>query len=134
MSGRLNRVQRLAKQVLGELIHDLKDPRIGFATVTAVRVSSDLQHGRVFVSVLGSEDEQKETMAGLRSAAPYLRGELGRQMRMKYLPELVFELDTGPQEAERLEALFHELDMRRGDAAAAEQADYPLSETSDDEE
>ncbi len=134
MSGRLDRVQRLAKQILGELIHDLKDPRIGFATVTAVRVSPDLQHGRVFVSVLGSEDEQKETMAGLRSAAPYLRGELGRQMRMKYLPELVFELDTGPQEAERLEALFRELDLRADDVAGAERADYPLSETSDDEE
>ena len=133
MSGRLDRVQRLAKQILGELIHDLKDPRIGFATVTAVRISSDLQHGRVFVSVLGSEDEQKETMAGLRSAAPYLRGELGRQMRMKYLPELVFELDTGPEEAERLEALFHELDRRRRDKAAPEQSDYPLSEAPGEE-
>ena len=134
MSDRVDRVQRLAKQILGELIQDLKDPRIGFATVTAVRISADLQHGRVFVSVLGSEDEQKDTMAGLRSAAPYLRGELGRQMRMKYLPELVFELDTGPQEAERLEALFRELDLRAGGVAGAEPADYPLSETSDDEE
>ena len=133
MSGRLERVQRLAKQILGELIHDLKDPRIGFATVTAVRVSSDLQHGRVFVSVLGSEDEQKETMEGLRSAAPYLRGELGRQMRMKYLPELVFQLDTGPQEAERLEALFHELEQRRRDEAHETRGDdYPLSGTSEE--
>ena len=65
MSGRLDRVQRLAKQILGELIGSLKDPRIGFATVTAVRVSPDLQHARVFVSVLGSDEEQQDAMAGL---------------------------------------------------------------------
>lgn len=129
MSGRLDRVQRLAKQILGELIHDLKDPRIGFATVTAVRISPDLQHGKVFVSVLGSPDEQAETMAGLESAAPYLRGELGRQMRMKYLPELVFELDTGPEEAERVESLLHRIERERP-AGAEEPAasEYPPDE------
>ena len=131
MSGRLDRVQRLAKQILGELIHDLKDPRIGFATVTAVRISPDLQHGRVFVSVLGSEEEQTATMAGLTSASPYLRGELGRQMRMKYLPELVFELDKGPEEAERLESLFREL--HKQEDAASEKSDdgYPHGEHSE---
>ena len=107
---RVDRVQRLAKQILGELFQDLKDPRIGFATVTAVKVSADLQHARVFVSVLGDEEEQEATMKGLKSASPYLRGELGRQMRMKYLPELIFELDTVPQEAERIEKLLHDLD------------------------
>jgi ribosome-binding factor A len=129
VSGRLDRVQRLAKQILGELIHDLKDPRIGFATVTAVRISPDLQHGRVFVSVLGSEEEQAATMAGLKSASPYLRGELGRQMRMKYLPELVFELDKGPEEAERLEALFREL--HKGEPSEEASDDYPRGETSE---
>lgn len=126
MSGRVGRVQRLAKQILGELIHELKDPRVGFATVTAVRISADLQHGRVFVSVLGTDEEQADTMAGLKSAAPYLRGELGRQMRMKYLPELVFELDTGAQEAERLESLLHQIE--KGQPAPSEDdapAGYP---------
>ena len=132
MSGRLERVQRLAKQILGELIGDLKDPRIGFATVTAVRISPDLQHGRVYVSVLGSEDEQAATMAGLRSATPYLRGELGRQMRMKYLPELVFELDTGPQEAERLEAILHEIHENEPRPSDEQRGrDYPSSGTTE---
>ncbi len=130
MSGRIDRVQKLAKQILGELIHDLKDPRIGFATVTAVRISPDLQHGRVFVSVLGSEDEQTATMAGLRSASPYLRGELGRQMRMKYLPELVFELDKGPEEAERLEALFRELHKDEQDDQGSGEG-YPRGQSSE---
>ena len=109
MTQRMEKVQKLAKQVLGEAIHELKDPRIGFATVTAVRVTPDLRHARVWVSVLGSEDEQAATMKGLKSAGAHLRAELGRQIRMKYLPELTFELDTGAQEAERLEVLLRKL-------------------------
>lgn len=107
---RLARVQRLAKQVLGELIQNLKDPRVGFATVTSVKISPDLQHARVYVSVFGSEDEQEQTMRGLQSATPYLRAEMGRQMRMKYLPELIFEQDKSPEEAQRLESLLHRLE------------------------
>jgi ribosome-binding factor A len=109
VSQRLEKVQKLAREVLGETIQTLKDPRIGFVTVTAVRISGDLQHARVFVSVLGDDDERAATMSGLRSATPFLRSELGRQMKVKYLPELQFELDTGPEEAQRLEALFKKL-------------------------
>lgn len=119
MSQRTEKVQKLARQVLGELIHDLKDPRVGFATVTGVRVSADLRHARVFVSVMGSEEEQKETMAGLESAKPYLRGEMGRQMRMKYLPELVFELDHQLDDALRVEKLLHQI--HEEDTAAPEE-------------
>ena len=109
MSQRLAKIERLAKQVLGEAIQGLKDPRIGFATVTRVRVSADLRYARVLVSVLGSEDEKRDTMAGLESAKPYLRGELGRQVRMKYSPELRLELDGGAEEAERVEKLLREV-------------------------
>ena len=109
MSQRMARVQKLARQVLGELIQDLKDPRVGFATVTAVRITADLRHARVFVSVLGDEAQQVATMAGLNSARPFLRTEISRQMRLKYSPELVFELDHGPEEAQRLEELFRKL-------------------------
>ncbi|CAN5634027.1 30S ribosome-binding factor RbfA [soil metagenome] len=116
MSQRLARVQKLARQVLGEAILDLKDPRVGFATVTAVRISADLRHARVLVSVLGSEDEQRDTMAGLESAKPWLRSELGRQVRLRYLPELVFERDEGAERAERLELL-----LRQAAASPAEE-------------
>jgi ribosome-binding factor A len=105
----MERVQKLARQVLGELIHDLKDPRIGFATVTAVRITRDLRHAHVFVSVLGTEEEQKETMAGLESAKPYLRKELGTEMRLKYLPELDFELDRMTEDALRVEKILHDI-------------------------
>ena len=106
MTQRTDRVQRLARQILGEEIQNLKDPRVGFATVTSVRVSADLRFARVLVSVLGSEEEQEQTMRGLKSAKPYLRSELGRQMRLKYLPELSFQLDHRAEEAEKLERLF----------------------------
>jgi ribosome-binding factor A len=109
MSKRLARVQKLARTVLGEAIQDLKDPRIGFATVTAVRITPDLRHAKVFVSVLGDEDERAATMAGLRSARSHLRGVLGQEVRFKYLPELDFELDTSPEEAVRLEGIINKL-------------------------
>lgn len=109
MSQRVARVQKLARQVLGEEIQNLKDPRVGFVTVTAVRISRDLRHARVLVSVLGTEEEKLATMKGLRSAAPHLRTELGRQVRMKYLPELVFDLDTGTDQAERVEELIRKI-------------------------
>ncbi|MDQ4125395.1 MAG: 30S ribosome-binding factor RbfA [Actinomycetota bacterium] len=109
MSQRTERVQKLARQVLGDAIQSLKDPRVGFVTVTSVRVSPDLRHARVLVSVLGTEDERKASLAGLDSAKPVLRAELGRQMRMKYLPELVFALDEGADRAERIEELLHRI-------------------------
>jgi len=103
-------VQRLARVVLGEEIQHLKDPRLGFATVTAVRITPDLRHARVFVSVLGSDDEKASTMAALKSATPVLRTELGHQVRMKYTPELVFELDTMADEAQRLQEILHRIE------------------------
>jgi ribosome-binding factor A len=109
MTQRTERVNKLARQVLGESIGSLKDPRVGFATITSVRVTPDLRHARVLVSVLGSDEEQEETMQGLERAKPYLRGELGRQIRMKYTPELHFELDHVAEDALRLEALMKEL-------------------------
>lgn len=109
MSQRTERVQKLARQVLGEAIGSLKDPRVGFVTVTSVRVTPDLRHARVAVSVLGDEEARKASLAGLSSAKPVLRAELGRQMRMKYLPELVFELDEGADRAERIEQLLHRI-------------------------
>ena len=108
MSQRLAKIDKLARQVLGEAIQELKDPRVGFATVTRVRVSADLRHARVLISVMGSDEERRATMAGLESAKPFLRSELGRQVRMKYLPELRFELDEGARDAERVQALLRQ--------------------------
>lgn len=109
MSKRTERVQELARRVLGELMHELKDPRIGFATVTGVRITPDLRHAHVDVSVLGSEEEQSLTMAGLQSAASRLQKELGHELKLKYTPELTFELDDTQQQAGRIEELLRKL-------------------------
>ncbi|HEX2239776.1 MAG TPA: 30S ribosome-binding factor RbfA [Actinomycetota bacterium] len=109
MTQRVEKVQKLARQVLGELIQELKDPRVGFVTVTAVRMTPDLRSARVFVSVLGTEAEQEDSIAGLKSATPHLRSELGHEMRLKYTPELTFQLDHGPEEAQRLETLLKKI-------------------------
>lgn len=74
---------------------ELGDPRIGFATVVRVEVSADLAHARILVSALGGEEEQQRTLAGLSSAAGYVRCELSRRLRLRRVPELVFVLDPG---------------------------------------
>lgn len=109
MSKRTRRVEKLSAQVLSEEIARLKDPRIGFVTVTTVRVTPDLHRARVLVSVLGSDEEKEGTMRGLASAGPHLRVQLGAQIRLKFVPELVFELDHAAETAERVESLLRQL-------------------------
>ncbi len=88
---------------------ELKDPRIGFATVTRVELSPDLRHGRVLVSVMGGEEQQQATMSGLHSATGYVRREVSRRMRLKRAPDLVFVLDRSLAESDRIEQLLHDL-------------------------
>jgi ribosome-binding factor A len=115
MSGeRMRRVAAAMRQVLGDaLASDLKDPRVGFVTVTDVKTSPDLRHARVYVSVLGDEAAQEATLAGLRSAHGYLQGRVADELRLKRTPELAFELDHTAERAARLEQLLHDEEARR---------------------
>jgi ribosome-binding factor A len=92
---RADQVGAQVREEIMQIIHrHLKDPRIGFASITQVRMSPDLRSARVRVSVLGDETEQKQTLAGLRSATGLIRHELGRRLEnLKFSPELRFELD-----------------------------------------
>ena len=90
---RTERVSEEFREILAESIQALKDPRVGFVTVTGVKVSQDLRVAWVFYTVLGDEKARAGTRAALRSAAPHLRRELGRQVRLKVTPELRFEED-----------------------------------------
>lgn len=109
-----HRRERLEDQIHTEvaemLAGELKDPRIGFATVTQVELSADYRHARILVSVLGSVDEQEATMAGLTSATGYVRREIGRRLRTRRAPEILFVLDRGPEEAQKIEELLHRVD------------------------
>ena len=107
------RHERLADQIrieVAEMIEgELKDPRIGFATVTHVDLSPDLRHARVLVSVMGDDASQGETLAGLTSAAGFVRREIVQRLRLRRAPELVFALDHEAQQAERVETLLKDL-------------------------
>jgi ribosome-binding factor A len=95
---------------LAELIsRQVKDPRIGFATVTRVELTTDLHHARVYVSVLGNPEEQKNNIDGLSSAAGFLRHEIGHRLAMRRAPELEFVLDHGAEAGERIEMLLQQL-------------------------
>ena len=95
------------------VVRDLKDPRIGFVTVTHVDLSADLRHARVLVSVLGTEEAQQGTLQGLTSAAGYIRHEIGHRLKLRHAPELTFALDHGTEESEKIESLLQKLKQKQ---------------------
>ena len=105
-SDRMRRVDEAIRQVIGDAVaSDLKDPRVGFVTVTDVRTSADLSHARVFVSVLGSSHTREETMDGLHSAHGYLQRQIAGELHLKRTPTLEFSYDDTTDRAMRLDAL-----------------------------
>lgn len=112
---RTDRVGDLMRSEIADLLlRRVKDPRLGFVTVTGVEVSVDLRHATVFVSVLEGGLRLAETLEALDRAAGFIRAELGRRMRMKYTPALVFKLDDTPSRAGRIEAVLDELHDAQG--------------------
>ncbi|HET9333299.1 MAG TPA: 30S ribosome-binding factor RbfA [Gemmatimonadota bacterium] len=115
---RTERVDELLKQEIARVIRELKDPRVGFATVMDVRTSPDLRHARVYVSVLGEESEKQETIAALGRARGFVRARVGEEISLKYLPELHFELDRTLERAARIEELLEDLPPEPEDGVA----------------
>jgi ribosome-binding factor A len=109
MSERMRRVNEAVREVVSEGVGELKDPRIGFVTVTGVETSPDLRHARVFVSVLGSEAKRKRSLAGLAAAHGVLQARLARELRMKRTPQLAFEYDPTVERGVRMTQLIDEL-------------------------
>src|SRR5512133_587566 len=109
MSGRMRRVNEAVREVVSEGVGELKDPRIGFVTVTGVETSADLRHARVFVSILGTERKRTETLAGLQAAHSVLQARLARELRMKRTPQLAFEYDPSVERGVRMTKLIDEL-------------------------
>lgn len=114
------------QEKLGELIavelSDLlrtrmKDPRVGFASITHVEVSGDLRHAKIFVSVMGSEEEQTATIRALKHAAGFLRHELAGRIVLRYMPELVFKLDKSIEEGARILELIHQVEQEEQQSA-----------------
>ncbi|AQQ53715.1 30S ribosome-binding factor RbfA [Planococcus lenghuensis] len=110
MTMRSNRVAEQMKKELSDIIsRKLKDPRIGFVTVTDVEVTGDLQQATVYISVLGDEKQQEETLLGLSKSKGFIRSEIGQRIRLRKTPELLFEFDTSVAYGNRIDSLLRDI-------------------------
>jgi ribosome-binding factor A len=115
-SRRVSRVASLIQQeVSSMLLNDIKDDRVGagMVSVTDVDVSGDLQHAKIYVSIYGTEEAKKETMAGLKSATGYVRRELGQRIRLRRTPEVMFVEDRALERGDRMLTLLNQLNEER---------------------
>lgn len=112
------RAKRVAEAIRSEvadiLAREMKDPRLGFATVTDVEVSGDLRHVKIFVSVMGDETQVSDTMAALESAQGFIRSEIGKRIRLRYTPEITFRHDTSIEHGARVFQLLQEIQNEEG--------------------
>lgn len=110
---RANRIGEQMKKELGEIIsRKLKDPRIGFVTVTDVEVTGDLQQAKIFISVLGDEKQKHDTLVGLAKAKGFIRSEIGQRIRLRKTPELVFEFDEALEYGNKIEGILRDLNNK----------------------
>ena len=109
VSARMRRVNEALRAVLSEAILELKDPRVGFVTITGVEATSDLKQATVYVSVLGSERKRARSLDGARCRARAAPGRIGRELRMKRTPQLTFEYDPSVAEGVRMSKLIDDL-------------------------
>ncbi len=102
----------MKEEIADILMRKIKDPRIGFVTVTDVEVADDLRNAKVFVSIYGGDREK--TLKGLQSASAYIRSELGRRMRLKFMPELLFRFDSTVEQGAHIMELLRSIEEEKG--------------------
>ena len=105
---RTERISEEIREEVAQIVAALKDPRIGFVTITRVSLTADLRTARVHVGVLGDTAQKDQTLVGLRQAAGFIRRELGRRIRLRHVPELLFHYDQGLDATERVARLLDE--------------------------
>ena len=117
-SHRLARVSEVVREVAATtILFELKDPRVKNVTVTRAEVSADLQHAKVYVSIMGSEKEQKLTLHGLESAAGFVQSKLAKRLTTRYIPHVTFVLDEGVKKSIEIARLVREEQLKRGEVA-----------------
>ncbi|HHV54106.1 MAG TPA: 30S ribosome-binding factor RbfA [Firmicutes bacterium] len=109
MGVRQERLREEIKREMTDILRRSKDPRIGFVTVTDVELSRDLEHARVFVTVMGKPAEKEQTLAVLKAATGYIRTELARRVRVRHVPEVVFVEDESVERGLRVDRLLREI-------------------------
>ncbi|KGR92034.1 ribosome-binding factor A [Ureibacillus massiliensis 4400831 = CIP 108448 = CCUG 49529] len=113
MSLRANRIAEQMKKELGDIIgRKIKDPRVGFVTVTDVHVTGDLQQATVYITSLGNEKERQETLNALMKAAGFIRTEIGHRIRLRRTPEITFEYDASVEYGNKIEQLLRNLNQQ----------------------
>lgn len=107
---RVGRVGEQIKKEISQIIQsELKDPRIGFITVTGVDVTNDFSQAKVYLSVMGSDEQKEETLKTLGRSTGFIRAELGKRIRMRKIPEILFKFDTSIDYGSKIEALLHQI-------------------------
>jgi len=121
MENRQKRLGELLKKEISDLmLREIKDPRIGFVSITSVEPTADLRHAKVFISVLGDETEKKASLAGLRSATGFIRRELAHRLRLRYVPELTVVYDNSLERGAHIIALIDSVVEEKTDTADEE--------------
>jgi ribosome-binding factor A len=111
MGIRLNRIEDVLLRAIGDvLMNKVRDPRVGFVTVTGVAVTPDIRCAKVFVSVIGGDKEKRDTLEGLKASAPYIRREVAHQVVLKTMPELTFYYDESVEKGERIMNLLKDIE------------------------
>lgn len=113
---RIDRISEEVKRVISDIIrNDLNDPRISqFTSVVSAEVTQDLRYAKVFISVLGNDEEKQSTLKGLNSAAGFIRRELGKNIELRYSPEIMFELDRSIEHGAYINKLLNEVKKKDG--------------------
>lgn len=107
---RCQRVAEEMKREIAQILRDeLKDPRIGFVTITSVEVTGDLRYAKVFVSIYENAEEQKQTLQALNSASGFVRREIGKRIKLRYTPEIIFKFDDSIQHGAKIAELLHKV-------------------------
>ena len=122
-SPRMRKVNELVREVVADAVTDLKDPRIGFVTITGAETSPDLRHAVVYYSVMGTDEEKADTAVALARATPRIQSAIGTETRLRYTPKLTFEVDPSIDQGIRISQILTEL---------AEESDLDQSDPLDD--
>lgn len=122
-SPRMRKVNELVREVVADAVQDLKDPRIGFLTITGAETSPDLRSAVVYYSVLGSDEEKAATAAALKSATPRIQSAVGSETRLRYTPKLAFRVDAAIDDGLRINEILQEIAEDHDDAQAVEDDD-----------
>ena len=110
---RIEKLQELIKQEMSKmLLREIKDPRIGFVTVTDVEMTGDLREAKIYVSIMGGEEKVQESLKGLKSALGFIRREIGRRIRLRFTPEISFALDTSLDYSEHIQKILLDIEKK----------------------